>query len=64
MKKYSSLLRIFVLSAILFSVYGLNAQTYPDPEFSNEPYYINKSAGNALVRLEKNSSKMDKNKCN
>jgi hypothetical protein len=59
MKKYSSLLRIFFLSAILFSAYGLNAQTYPDPEFSNEPYYINKSAGNALVRLEKNSSKMD-----
>lgn len=59
MKKYSSLLRIFFLSAILFSAYGLNAQTYPEPEFSNEPYYINKSTGNTLVRLEKNSSKMD-----
>ena len=59
MKEYCSLLRIFFLSAILFSAYGLNAQTYREPEFTNEPYYINKSAGNTLVRLEKNSSKMD-----
>jgi hypothetical protein len=59
MKKYSSLLRIFFLSAILFNTHWVVAQTYPEPEFSNEPYYINKSAGNILVRLEKNSSKMD-----
>jgi len=59
MKKYSSMLRIFFLSAILFTGDGINAQIYPEPEFTNEPYYMNKSAGNTLVRLEKNSSKMD-----
>ena len=59
MKKNNSGLQIFLLSAALFSAYGLNAQTYPEPEFANEPYYINKSAGNKLVRLEKNSSKLD-----
>jgi hypothetical protein len=59
MKTNDSLLRIFFLSAILFIAYAINAQTYPEPEFSNEPYYLNKSAGNTLVRLEKNSSKMD-----
>lgn len=59
MKTNDSLLRIFFLSAILFIAYAINAQTFPEPEFSNEPYYLNKSAGNTLVRLEKNSSKMD-----
>ena len=59
MKANNSLLRILFLSAILFIDYAINAQTYPEPEFSNEPYYLNKNAGNALVRLEKNSSKMD-----
>lgn len=59
MKTPNRLLRIFFVSAILFIGHAVYAQTYPEPEFSNEPYYLNKSAGNTLVRLEKNSSKMD-----
>ena len=60
MKRNNRMLRMFFLSAtLLFNAYWIYAQTYPEPEFSNEPYYINKSAGNTLVRLEKNSSKMD-----
>lgn len=59
MKTNGSLLRIFFLSAILFIDYAINAQTYPEPEFSNEPYYLNKNAGNTLMRLEKSSSKID-----
>ena len=60
MKRNDRMLRMFFLSAILLlNAYWTYAQTYPEPEFSNEPYYMNKSAGNTLVRLEKNSSKMD-----
>ena len=59
MKTNNSLLRMFFLCAILFIDHAIYAQTYPEPEFSNEPYYLNKSGGNTLVRLEKNSSKMD-----
>ena len=59
MKTNNSLLRIFFLSAILFIDHAIYAQAYPEPEFSNEPCYLNKSGGNTLVRLEKNSSKMD-----
>jgi len=59
MKKYSSMLRIFFLSAILFIDYRIYAQTYPEPEFSNEVYYLKKDKDYSLVRLEKSSSKMD-----
>lgn len=59
MKSNNNMLRIFFLSATLFIDKGMYAQNYPEPEFTNEPYYVNKSAGNTLVRLEKNSSKMD-----
>ena len=60
MKRNDRMLRMSFLSAILLlNAYWTYAQTYPEPEFSNEPYYMNKSAGNTLVRLEKNSSKMD-----
>ena len=60
MKRNDRMLRMFFLSAILLlNAYWIYAQTYPEPEFSNEPYYMNKSAGNTLVRLEKNSSKME-----
>ncbi len=51
--------KIFFLSLPLFSAYLIYAQTYPEPEFTNEVYYLNKSNGNALVRLEKGASKMD-----
>jgi len=53
------MLRISLFAAILFSAFCTYAQTYPEPEFSNELYYLNKNDGNKLVRLEKNSSKMD-----
>jgi hypothetical protein len=51
--------KIFFLSLLLFSAYLIYAQTYPEPEFTNEVYYLNKGNGNALVRLEKGASKMD-----
>ena len=59
MKTNHGLLRISFLSAILFLGHTTHAQAYPEPEFSNEPYFVNKGAGNTLVRLEKNSSKID-----
>jgi len=59
MKTSSSLLRIFFLSAILFIDRAIYAQTYPEPEFSNEVYYLKKDKDYSLVRLEKNSSKME-----
>jgi len=59
MKKYSSMLRIFFLSAILFDANWIVAQTYPEPEFSNEVYYLKKDKDFSLVRLEKSSSKME-----
>jgi len=59
MKTNGSLLRMLFLSAMLFIIHAINAQSYPEPEFSNEPYYLNKNAGNTLIRLEKNSSKID-----
>jgi len=59
MKTNNSLLRIFFLSAILFIDHALYAQTYPEPEFSNEVYYLKKDKDYSLVRLEKSSSKME-----
>ncbi len=32
---------------------------YPEPEFSNEVYYLKKDSINTAIRLEKNSSKME-----
>lgn len=32
---------------------------YPEPEFSNEVYYLKKDSVNTAIRLEKNSSKME-----
>ena len=59
MKTDKHLLRICLLSVTLFTIIGVNAQTYPEPEFSNEIYYLKKDKDYSLVRLEKNSSKMD-----
>ncbi len=57
MKKYSLL-----LSAV-FIYAGLQAQTdtkkYPEPEFANEIYFLKKDSVNSVIRLEKNSSKME-----
>ncbi|HVZ56883.1 MAG TPA: hypothetical protein VG870_09525 [Chitinophagaceae bacterium] len=40
-------------------VLGATAQTYPDPEFSNEIWLLKKEGTYSLVRLEKNISKME-----
>jgi hypothetical protein len=50
---------LFVVTAFLFAVFSLNAQKYPEPEFSNEVYYLKKDSIHSLTRLEKESSKMD-----
>lgn len=59
MKTNNRMLRMFFLSATLFNAYWIHAQTYPEPEFSNEVYYLKKDKDYSLVRLEKSSSKMD-----
>jgi hypothetical protein len=38
---------------------ALAQKNYPDPEFTNEVYYLRKDSVYTLVRLEKGSSKMD-----
>lgn len=48
----------FLLASILFGG-SLMAQNYPEPEFSNEVYYLNKNDSNKLVRLEKGSAEMN-----
>ncbi len=56
MKKY------ILVFAALFMAATSRSQTdkkYPEPEFSNEVYYLKKESINAAVRLEKNSSKME-----
>lgn len=45
------------LSVVVVCAQILCAQTYPDPEFSNEVYYLKKENPYSLVRLEKNISK-------
>ncbi len=37
----------------------LHAQTYPEPEFSNEVYFLKKDSVHSLVRLEKETSKIE-----
>src|ERR1043166_10128122 len=59
MKTNSRLLRMFFLSATVFIGYGISAQTYPEPEFSNEVYFLKKDKDYSVVRLEKSSSKME-----
>ena len=53
----------FIALTILASSPFLFAQSektkYPEPEFSNEVYYLKKDSTNTAVRLEKGSSKME-----
>jgi hypothetical protein len=58
MKKYFFIaFAILALSPFLF---GQPDKTkYPEPEFSNEVYYLKKDSINSTVRLEKGSSKME-----
>jgi hypothetical protein len=50
----------FIIAVIFFCL-GITsfAQQYPDPEFSNEVYYLKKDSTLSVVRLEKGSSKME-----
>jgi len=50
--------RLLFLSASLLCVSAMMAQKYPEPEFSNEIYYLKKDSA-MLTRLEKGNSKMD-----
>jgi len=50
--------RVLFLSAFLVCMSAIMAQKYPEPEFSNEIYYLKKDSA-MLTRLEKGSSKMD-----
>jgi len=50
--------RVLFLSAVLLYGSAVVAQKYPEPEFSNEIYYLKKDSA-LLMRLEKGSSKMD-----
>ena len=50
---------LFIMTAFLFAVFYVHGQKYPDPEFSNEIYYLKKDSVHSLVRLEKSSSKME-----
>lgn len=53
-----------VFAAVLVSVTSLlwaqpENKKYPEPEFSKEVYYLKKDSVNSVVRLEKESSKME-----
>jgi uncharacterized protein YxeA len=50
---------IILLVLLLGCVCILRAQKYPEPEFANEVYYLKKDSVNSVVRLEKESSKID-----
>ena len=51
--------KIFLAIAAIIIACAVNAQKYPDPEFSNEVYYLKKDSVNSAIRLEKNVSKME-----
>ena len=50
---------VFFLTVLVCIMGETRAQKYPDPEFSNEIWYLKKDSINTLTRLEKGSSKMD-----
>ena len=53
-------MKCFILSVIIISCgFVLQAQKYPEPEFSKEVYWLNKDSVHTVMRLEKGSSKME-----
>jgi hypothetical protein len=58
-KKEIAMKKIVFLSVLLLSACFIYAQAYPEPEFSNEVYYLKKENPYSLVRLEKNSAKQE-----
>ena len=51
--------RIVIVFGLALLALATAAQTYPEPEFSNEVYFLKKDSVYSLMRLEKNSSKME-----
>ena len=48
--------KLLSFSAVLLVAAGLHAQTHPEPEYTNEVYFMSKDDGNKLTRLEKGAS--------
>lgn len=51
--------KILLSIAAIIITCAVNAQKYPEPEFSNEVYLLKKDSAYSTVRLEKNVSKME-----
>lgn len=51
--------KILFASLFCYTVAQVQAQTYPQPEFSNEIYLLKKESAYTVIRLEKNTSKME-----
>ena len=51
--------KIFFSPFILLITSVAIAQTYPDPEFSKEVYWLKKDSTHTVIRLEKGNSKME-----
>lgn len=51
--------QLFLLLALIFCSSVILAQTYPDPEFTNEVYFLKKENPYSLVRLEKGTAKQE-----
>ncbi len=53
--------KILSSAIFLFATSIIYSQTYPDPDFTNEPYYLQKKDSSSwkLVRLEKGTSTME-----
>ncbi len=58
MKKYFVVAGCLMLISIKITAQDNNLK-YPEPEFTNEVYFLNKESGDTVTRLEKNSSKME-----
>ncbi|MEP6712804.1 MAG: hypothetical protein ABJA37_10330 [Ferruginibacter sp.] len=57
MKKYILFSVLLFTAALSFAQADVNK--YPEPEFSNEVYYLQKDSSNNVIRLEKNAAKME-----
>ena len=49
---------VILFCQLLFAVMA-TAQNYPEPEFSNEVYFLKKDSVYTVMRLEKNSANME-----
>lgn len=51
--------QIISVCALLLCIGQAYSQDYPEPEFSNEVYFLEKGSSNKLIRLEKATSEMN-----